>query len=624
MAKIVLMVSREEMFHQAHNILQEKKYPIDEIKIVSTEHVVEEARTAIAGGAEMIIARGLQASLIKKYTNVPVIEIVMTAQEMALLIIKAKQIVQKESPVIGIVGFKNMFCDMSYFDTIYNIELRTYFSADGDELREVACLAVKDNVDLIIGGDTAVNAAANAGIPSLFLSITEDSLRSSFKAAEQLNYAMNIEKRNAAQMETLLDYSFNGIVKMDSCGTITASNLMIEEILNCNKQELVGKKITDVFEDMDREQMDRIFTKGEDTYSFFTKAGQTTLYAILAPVQIEGMVCGAILSCHKIKRIQQRREYSASDQDNRNVVWGDFSDICQISKQMKKCIKEAMLYAQSDQPVLILGEVGTEKRLIAQGIFHNSPRNNLPYLQINCGSISTDKQRETLFEDKGVLANLDGGTVFLENVQKLSYGCQCELAELIQYKVRRNGRMQAVPIDVRIIASAPENLEKGMESGQIYEDLSYILQGLTVSVPPLRERREDLKDLLGKYMKEFCNNYSHYHVLTSGAEKILLDYSWEGNLIQLQNFCERLILTANRRTIDEIAVTRLIDEMYTASSFYKSEKKQYISPEAVRLKQTLEKHAGNRERTAEALGISKATLWRHMKKYGIQFPFKDE
>ena len=229
-----------------------------------------------------------------------------------------------------------------------------------------------------------------------------------------------------------------------------------------------------------------------------------------------------------------------------------------------------------------------------------------------------------MFEDKGVLANLDGGTVFLENVQKLSYGCQCELAELIQYKVRRNGRMQAVPIDVRIIASAPENLEKGMESGQIYEDLSYILQGLTVSVPPLRERREDLKDLLGKYMKEFCNNYSHYHVLTSGAEKILLDYSWEGNLIQLQNFCERLILTANRRTIDEIAVTRLIDEMYTASSFYKSEKKQYISPEAVRLKQTLEKHAGNRERTAEALGISKATLWRHMKKYGIQFPFKDE
>ena len=114
-----------------------KKYPIDEIKIVSTEHVVEEARIAIAGGAEMIIARGLQASLIKKYTNVPVIEIVMTAQEMALLIIKAKQIVQKESPVIGIVGFKNMFCDMSYFDTIYNIELRTYFSADGDELREV-------------------------------------------------------------------------------------------------------------------------------------------------------------------------------------------------------------------------------------------------------------------------------------------------------------------------------------------------------------------------------------------------------------------------------------------------------------------------------------------------------
>ena len=103
MGKIVLLVSREEMLHQAHNILQEKKFEIGEMRVIETKDTVIEARKAIAGGATLIIARGLQASMIKQYTDIPVAEIVMTAQEMALLVMKAKQILKKEHPVIAVV-----------------------------------------------------------------------------------------------------------------------------------------------------------------------------------------------------------------------------------------------------------------------------------------------------------------------------------------------------------------------------------------------------------------------------------------------------------------------------------------------------------------------------------------
>ena len=168
MGKIALLVPREEMIYQAHNLLQEagyqdKAFAVSCMKVVRTKNIVMEARQAIAGGASMIIARGLQASLIKQYTDIPVIEIVITAQEMALLVMKAKQILKKEHPVIAVVGFRNMFCDMSYFDGIYGIELRAFYAPDNEQLRAAALQAVEEKVDLLIGGDVAVEAAAGGG-----------------------------------------------------------------------------------------------------------------------------------------------------------------------------------------------------------------------------------------------------------------------------------------------------------------------------------------------------------------------------------------------------------------------------------------------------------------------------
>ena len=145
MSKIALLVPREEMLHQAHNILQDKKFSIQEMRVIRTENAVMEARRSIADGASIIIARGLQASFIKQYTDIPVVEIVLTAQEMALLVMRARQIADRPRPVIAVVGFKNMFCDMSFFDELYGIELRTYYARRGDELPEVAQQAAEDH-----------------------------------------------------------------------------------------------------------------------------------------------------------------------------------------------------------------------------------------------------------------------------------------------------------------------------------------------------------------------------------------------------------------------------------------------------------------------------------------------
>ena len=176
-------------------------------------------------------------------------------------------------------------------------------------------------------------------------------------------------------------------------------------------------------------------------------------------------------------------------------------------------------------------------------------------------------------------------------------------------------------------------LSELMAEGKISPDLYYLLSGLELFVPPLRERREDLFDKIEDTIHDCCEHYSRYHVLTKGAMEVLLDYPWKGNLFQIESFCERLILMAGKRSIDEIAVRRLLEELYPEQAMGDDFKKEQektaemgkalarewdtLPDEAQRILQLLHKFSGNREKTARELGVSKATLWRHMKKYDI-------
>ena len=616
MGKIALLVSREEMLYQAHNILQEKKYKIEEMRVIKTADAVSEARQSIAGGASIIIARGLQASLIKQYTDIPVVEIVLTAQEMALLIIRAKQILKKETPVIGVIGFRNMFCDMSYFDSIYEIELRSYFAARGERLEEEARRAVSDGVDLVIGGDTAVAVAGEAGIPSLFLSITEDSLRNSFTMAESMDYAMNVEKRNAAQIETLLDYSFNGVTRMDAAGIIMDINPIMEDILNKKKEAVAGLGVWEVCRELDRESLRQVLADGKESYSLFMQINRTSLLAMVAPVVIDGRVDGAILTCHRMKKRQGTAEAGKQKKIRSFIALGEFDDMLQESPAMQECIRLAKLYALSEKPVLIMGEAGTEKRILAQSIHNAGLRREAPFVNVSCDGMEEEAQLEMIFGDKGVVVRAAGGSILLEDVCWLTRANQDRLYQLIRYKIRMG--KEVTPdhgMDVRVMVTTKTPLDELLQQGRLRDELYYLLEGLTVQIPPLRSRPEDLKRKIANGIRECCEHYSRYHVLTQGAMKILQEYPWQGNLLQVENFCERLILTANKRSLDELAVQKVLRELYPDRTGRPARPED--DPEAILIMEMLQSMRGNREKTAQALGISKATLWRRMKKYEI-------
>lgn len=620
MGKIALLVSREEMLHQAHNILQEKKYEISEMRVIKTEDAVSEARRSIGAGASIIIARGLQASLMKQYTDIPVVEIVITAQEMALLVNKAKQILKNETPVIGVVGFRNMFCDMSYFDLIYGIEMRTYFADKSHLLEDMARQAISDKVDLIIGGDTAVSIAGEAGLPSLFLSNTEDSLRNALSMAESMDYAMGIEKRNAAQIETLLDHSFSGVVRLDASGTIMDLNPMMEDILQIKKEEVLGKAASEIFPELGKDF-------GKEPYSLFMEINRSSVFAVVAPVVIDQRTEGAILTCHRMKKRRSLEPDSRGKSLAKGfIALGEFDDILQESQAMQECLRLAKLYALSEKAVMIEGEAGTEKRLLAQSIHNAGLQKDGPFVALSCDGIGDEGQFDMIFGDKGAVAQAKGGSLLLEEVQCLTRSNQYRLCQLIRYKSRLGKDGVRDPgADVRVMVTTDVPLSELAKDGAMREDLYYLLIGLTVRIPPLRERKEDLERKLTESLRSCCEHYSRFHVLTHGARKLLLNYSWEGNLLQVESFCERLILTANKRSIDEGFTELVIKELYPRSHNPQEGKDQEdhagekpVPEEAKKIAETLLRFGGSREETAKALGISKTTLWRKRKKYHLK------
>lgn len=622
MGKIVLLVPREEMLYLAHNILQVKKYDIREMRVIQTEHSVAEARRAIGAGADIIIARGLQASLIKQYTDIPVVEIVMTAQEMALLVMKARNIIKKERPFIGVVGFQNMFCDMSYFNEIYDIELKTYYATKGDRLEQTAGEAVADQVDLIIGGDVAVKKAKEAGIPSLFLSNTEDSIKMAFSAAETMDYAMSVEKRSQAQVEALLDYSFNGVLRLDAEGKIMGVNPAMEAILYMEEELLLGKTPDQLFPDMEGGKIREVLEGKQISAAFFVPIGSASLYAVLAPVQVSGKIEGAVMTCHKVAAKKTEKKGAGGKAQGSSPARGNFSMVVLRSAAMKECVRRARLFARSEEPILLFGEPGTEKRLLAESIHNISPCRQGPFIAASCLGCE-EEVGERIFSGQGAVMLASEGTLYLEHVEALSLSNQQLLCRLITYKtIAGSGLPPSETLPVRILAESsldPAKLLRLTRKKRFLPELYYSLMGLILEIPPLRCRREDIRYLIHGLIKENCEQYGRFHVLTKGGEDCLMSYHWPGNLLQMESFVKGLVLNAEKRNLDEIMVRVLLNQIYPEKEPEQSILlgKSVPGEEERSIRKALGEFGGSRQKAAESLGISKATLWRRMKKYNI-------
>ena len=643
MGKIAMFLPKEEMLEQAHELLQEIDLDVSEILLTDTKNVLTEAKQVAERGVSIIISRGLQSVLLKKYTDMPVVDITMSAQEMALLVVEAKRIVDKKHPRIGLVGFANMFCDMSHFNELYDVDFRTYFVENSDELQGQVQRAVHEHCDLVMGGEAVLVYTEQYKIASLYLTSTKESMRQALEDAQRMDYAMSVEKRSSAQLEALIDYSDNGIIQTDPDGKIVSANVMIENLIGRDCADLTGRMLFDVFPDISQEILVKTLSEGRD-YSTQFRWDDAMLFTTIAPIMVNDKVDGAFVTCHRVRRPQAEGP-SKPQEDNmirRSSATAQFSDIMQDSPVMQECILTATLFAYSDQPVILRGEPGTERRLIAECIHNNSSRKSGPFLDIPCKGLGDAEQWSLIFGENGAALKAHGGTLLLRDLDELSPANQYRLYQLIRFHICYGVQTGSFrKLDVRVIAMTPVPLAQLLREGKLRKDLFYLLSGLELTIPPLRERKEDLDKKLTQAFRKSCAHYSHYHILTEGAKAILRQYPWPGNIFQIDSFMDRIVLLAKKRVFDETLILQQLKELYpdeievvkasTPESAYaqlqESRQDDGDAPkftmlvdteEAERIQETLRLFCGNREKTAKALGMSKVTLWRHMKKYGIE------
>lgn len=631
MSKIAILLPKEYMLEQARNVIREDELDIDILKVIKTSDSVYEARQAVEQGAEVVLARGVQAAFIRQYTNIPVAELTLTGQEIGLMIASAKKKVpDKKCPQIALIGFKNMFSDTTYADELYDIRLKFYDITAIEQAAEKVDLAIQEGADVLLGGDTVNALAAQKGIPAQFIDSTEESIRSAIGVAKKMILTAEAEKNFTAQFETVLDNSYNGILEIDENKEIMIVNRAGEELFHKKASQLEGTALEKVIPELEQRYIDDVLSGKRDSFMTSVYVAGVPMMLTAAPIQYENKIRGAIISLYRNASVRK------NDADELHsyylkgyVAHAHFSDIRITGKEMEYCVELSKMYALSKNPVLICGEDGTDKEKLAQCIHNNSSYKAGPFVAVNCSGMTEQMQVDRLFgnpdaEDesmkKGALAIGDHGTIVISEIEKLSLLCQYRLYRAIRYdSLIQNDLERSQTLDNRIIAITGADLYQYVEQGRFRQDLYYLLNSLTVEIPPIRKRPQDIRAIVEDCRVRFTKRYARFPKIAEDAMEALAGFGWQGNEIQLESFCERLFLTSPKKTITSDYVYFLLDTLYPVKERISEDGTTviYQHPEAARLTELLEKHQGKRSAVAKELGISTTTLWRRMKKYGV-------
>ncbi len=310
------------------------------------------------------------------------------------------------------------------------------------------------------------------------------------------------------------------------------------------------------------------------------------------------------------------------------------------SKALKNIIQQIDEIADTPAKVLILGESGTGKELVAWAIHYNSHRKGKPYIKLNCAAIPAELLESELFghrkgsfsgaysDRKGKFVEADGGTLFLDEIGDMDFSLQAKLLRVLEEnEIEIIGDNIPQKIDVRIVAATNKNLEELISEGKFREELYYRLNVAKILIPPLRERPEDILPLAFYFLKEFCSSYNKQVIsFKSQAEAVLVNYDWPGNVRQLKNVIEKIVIFTHTKEIsynDTINALELGQAYKFSDSDVDNEDTKTLKTaiqnfEKKHILITLQKHNWKISETARALGLDRSNLFKKMRRYGLK------
>ncbi|HVN72069.1 MAG TPA: sigma-54 dependent transcriptional regulator [Desulfomonilia bacterium] len=336
-------------------------------------------------------------------------------------------------------------------------------------------------------------------------------------------------------------------------------------------------------------------------------------------------------------KMDKAMEHSMLKEENRLLreLVGERFDTRSIigrSPSMMRLLETTARAASSDATVLITGESGTGKEMIAGAIHFNSPRKDHPFIKMNCAAISEGLLESELFgHEKGAFTGAlrrregrfkqaHGGSLFLDEVSEMPLSMQVKLLRVLQEReITRVGGEEVIPVDVRIIAATNKDLTGFVKEGRFREDLYYRLNVINLSVPPLRERNEDVPVLAEHFLKMFAiKNNKQLKGFTPQSMDRLIRYTWPGNVREMMNTIESAVVLSNSPYLREEDVPLFREEPSMESPNFDHARDLSLDEiERLSILKTLESAQGNKSEAARKLGITRATLHKKLKRYQV-------
>ena len=620
------------------------------VKVVERGRAVKTAQQLFNEGVEVIFGQMGTSRLMLQATGGPVVHIPRTRLDLIVAFRKAQTIDDQ----IGLSSFGSATDGMDLIEELLQVKIHQIVFNSVPELERQVKAAYDGGLRVIVGGGISRKVMAGLGGTGIISVPRSSVIERAFEEARAIAAARRQLKARDERTRTILQMVNDGVVGIDRYGRVDIYNDKAEQILGSSLKDQEGKSFSKIAKKI--HLMD-VLSEGRARTNQIEKIGGNHVVIDALPVTIFDRPSGAVAFLKEVTGIEHmNRRVKERLYKKGFVAKYTTADIKGGSAAMQDLIAKAEKYAATEATVLIQGETGTGKELVAQSIHNLSPRKNEPFVAINCAALPEPLLESELFgHEKGAFTGArrggkvglfelaQHGTVFLDEIADISLHMQLRLLRVIETKeVMSLGGDRYVPVDVRIISASHKDLRAEMAAGRFRPDLFFRLAVLPLHLPPLRERFDDVPEILRSILERYGKDSA---AISAEMLQQMRSYPWPGNIRELNSFMESylILLDGHMRNMDLFCGLLHEQEAYKSRAGSKAGvfetapdlpapaesaaeclpaegealevvdlKQLLVSYEREVIQKTLKACRFNKTATAKRLGISMNTLWRKL------------
>lgn len=571
--------------------------------------------------ADVLVARGMTFDTLKSlFPDKHVIEIHVSSFDIFDALVACKK---QQAKKIALCLHKKKFRCIEELEALCGASISVYDARNEQETEEAVYRAMEDGADIFVGAGTMCGICDRMGLKRIHIHTNYDAVEVAMIEAMSAARTINQERAKTVIIKEMLNHSEEGVLAVDGRGRILNINNQAYRIFQLSTVDsIVGKAARELEQSEEWETLIRENQVRERVMKIQGKS----YYVQYKPLSEERSETGALIFIRNTDRIIEEEQKIRKGLSEKGLTAKySFQDILGKSQAIQENIHMAERYSRVNSNVLIVGETGTGKELFAHSIHQASSRRDQPFVALNCAALPENLLESELFGYEagafsgaakggkiGLFELAHRGTIFLDEIGEIPITLQAKLLRVLQEKeIRRIGSTSVHPIDVRVVSATNINIEEKIREGQFRSDLYYRLNLLDITIPPLRERKEDIQELVDFYLTRFaCEMGKPIPSMTPEAAKLLLLHSWPGNVRELRNVCERLIVLND----SEVISTDLLRQL---KIFRESEAKEPVVAVPEEVEDTVYsrlKPKKKKKELAKELGVSRTTLWRMAKR----------